>query len=110
THQTPEPLLRANQMYVEAFLLAEARRRPNITIRFGWQADKFDDDDSGVTVEAASTGDSVRETWRAQYLVGCAGGRSFVRRSLARRYNGFSKLDSPFYGGRMNATDLKAPT
>ena len=108
--QVPEPLLRANQMYVEAFLLAEARRRPNITVRFGWQADKFDDDESGVTVEAVSTGNSAREIWRAQYLVGCDGGRSFVRRSLALRYNGFSKLDSPFYGGRMNATYLKAPT
>jgi 2-polyprenyl-6-methoxyphenol hydroxylase-like FAD-dependent oxidoreductase len=97
-------------MYVEAFLLEEARRRPNITVRFGWQADKFDDDDSGVTVEAASTGDGARESWRAQYLIGCDGGRSFVRRSLALRYNGFAKLDSPFYGGRMNATYLKAPT
>ena len=37
TDQIPEPILRANQMYVEAFLLAEARRRPNITVRFGWQ-------------------------------------------------------------------------
>ena len=56
------------------------------------------------------TGNGARETWRAQYLVGCDGGRSSVRRSLALRYNGFSKLDSPFYGGRMNATYLKAPT
>ena len=110
TDQIPEPMLRANQMYVEAFLLAEARRRPNITVRFGWQADKLDDDADGVTVEAAPTGDGARETWRAQYLVGCDGGRSFVRRSLALRYNGFAKLDSPYYGGRMNATYLKAPT
>jgi 2-polyprenyl-6-methoxyphenol hydroxylase-like FAD-dependent oxidoreductase len=110
TDQIPEPILRANQMYVEAFLLAEARRRPNITIRFGWQADKLDDDADGVTVEAAPTGDGAPETWRARYLVGCDGGRSFVRRYLALRYNGFAKLDSPFYGGRMNATYLKAPT
>ena len=36
TDQIPEPLLRANQMYVEAFLLAHARTRANITVRFGW--------------------------------------------------------------------------
>ena len=48
--------------------------------------------------------------WRAQYLAGCDGGRSFVRRSLALRYNGFAKLDSPHYGGRMNATYFRAPT
>ena len=110
TDQIPEPILRANQMYVEAFLLAEARRRPNITVRFGWQADKLDDDADGVTVEAVPTGDGARETWRAQYLVGCDGGRSFVRRFLALRYHGLAKLDSPHYGGRMNATYLKAPT
>jgi len=110
TDQIPEPILRANQMYVEAFLLAEARRRPNITVRFGWRADKLDDDADGVTVEAAPTGDGAREIWRAHYLIGCDGGRSFVRRFLSLRYNGFAKLDSPYYGGRMNATYLKAPT
>jgi len=108
TDQVPEPILRANQMYVEAFLLTHARTRPNITIRFGWQADQFDDDADGVTVEAACGG--AREIWRAQYLVGCDGGRSFVRRSLALRYHGFATLDSPYYGGRMNATYLRAPT
>jgi 2-polyprenyl-6-methoxyphenol hydroxylase-like FAD-dependent oxidoreductase len=108
TDQVPEPLLRANQMYVEAFLLAHARTRPNITIRFGWQVDKFDDDAAGVTVEAQ--GGEPREIWRAQYLAGCDGGRSFVRRSLALRYNGFASLDSPYYGGRQNATYFRAPT
>ena len=110
TDQVPEPLLRANQMYVEAFLLEEARRRPNITVRFGWQGDKFEDDADGVTVEAQAIGGGARESWRAQYLIGCDGGRSFVRRSLALRYHGFAKLDSALYGGRMNATYLKAPT
>ena len=113
TDQIPEPILRANQMYVEAFLLAHARTRKNITVRFGWQVDKFDDDDKGVTVEAeavAGASKGARETWRAQYLVGCDGGRSFVRRSLALRYHGFAKLDAPHYGGRMIATHMRAPT
>ena len=108
TDQIPEPLLRANQMYVEEFLLEHARTRPNIAVQFGWQVDKFDDDADGVTVEATSGG--AREIWRAQYLAGCDGGRSFVRRSLALRYNGFAKLNSPHYGGRMNATYFRAPT
>jgi 2-polyprenyl-6-methoxyphenol hydroxylase-like FAD-dependent oxidoreductase len=108
TDQVPEPLLRANQMYVEMFLFDRMRESPNITIQFGWEADKFDDDADGVTVEA--TDGTARETWRARYLVGADGGRSFVRRSLALRYGGFGKLDSPHYGGRMNATYLRAPT
>jgi 2-polyprenyl-6-methoxyphenol hydroxylase-like FAD-dependent oxidoreductase len=108
TDQVPEPLLRANQMYIEMFMLEQVRSRPNITERFGWTADKFDDDTEGVTVEA--TDGSARQTWRAQYLVGADGGRSPVRRSLALRYGGFGSLDSPHYGGRMNATYLRAPT
>jgi 2-polyprenyl-6-methoxyphenol hydroxylase-like FAD-dependent oxidoreductase len=114
TDQVPEPILRANQMYVEAFLLAHARTRKNITVRFGWQVDKFDDDEQGANVEAEALAEGpqkgARETWRAQYLVGCDGGRSFVRRSLALRYKGFAKLDAPHYGGRMIATHMRAPT
>jgi 2-polyprenyl-6-methoxyphenol hydroxylase-like FAD-dependent oxidoreductase len=108
TDQIPEPLLRANQMYVETFLLQHARTRPNITIRFGWQVTGLQEDGAGVTVEAESAGG--RESWRAQYLAGCDGGRSFVRRSLALRYSGFASLDSQYYGGRQNATYFRAPT
>jgi len=103
-------LLRANQMDVEQFLLTHARTRPNINVRFGWQVIKFDDDQDGVTIEAEAADGGRREHWRAQYLVGCDGGRSFVRRSLALRYHGFAKLDSPHYGGRMIATHMRAPT
>jgi len=59
---------------------------------------------------AEPTNGGARQTWRAEYLAGCDGGRSFVRRSLALRYNGFASLDSPHYGGRQNATYFRAPT
>ena len=110
THQVPEPILRANQLYVEQFLLAETRKRPNITVRFGWTVDHFDDDADGVTVHAEAADGSGAETWRAQYLVGADGGRSSVRRALSLRYNGFAKLDTPHHGGRMVATHMRAPT
>src|SRR6478736_5250992 len=51
TDQIPEPLLRANQMYVEGFLLEHARTRPNVTVRFGWSVAAFQEDETGVTVE-----------------------------------------------------------
>ena len=38
TDQVPEPIHRANQMYVEKFLLQHAATRLNITLRFGWRA------------------------------------------------------------------------
>ena len=110
THQVPEPILRANQMYVEAFLLDHVRTRANITLRYGWEVDAIREDADGVTIEAEDAGGGKRETWRAQYLAGCDGGRSSVRRTLGVRYNGFASMDSAFYGGSMIASYVRAPT
>jgi 2-polyprenyl-6-methoxyphenol hydroxylase-like FAD-dependent oxidoreductase len=110
TDQVPEPILRANQMYVEAFLLGHARSRPNITLRFGHEVRSFRQDGSGVTLESQNLSGSESETWRAQYLVGCDGGRSFVRRSLGIQYEGYAQLEQAFFGGRMFSTYLRAPT
>jgi 2-polyprenyl-6-methoxyphenol hydroxylase-like FAD-dependent oxidoreductase len=110
THQVPEPILRANQLYVEQFLLKQARSRPNIDVRFGWTVDRFEDDEHGVTIHAEATNGKTRDSWRADYLVGADGARSSVRRSLALRYHGFAKLEAPHYGGRMIATHMRAPT
>ncbi|MBH8320580.1 FAD-dependent monooxygenase, partial [Pseudomonas aeruginosa] len=49
TDQVPEPLLRANQMYVERFLLEHLRTRPSIQLRFGWRVDDFQQDADGVS-------------------------------------------------------------
>ena len=78
-------MLRATQMYVEAFLLDEARRRDGITLRFGWEVTDFTQDAEGVTLSAQSVDGGGNERWRASYLIGCDGGRSFVRRTLGIR-------------------------
>lgn len=107
--QYPEPLLRANQMYVEAFLLDEARRRERITLRFGWEVTEFAQDTDGVTLHARAANGGSEERWRADYLIGCDGGRSFVRRSLGIRYAGEDTLQQAYFGGRMFASYLRAP-
>jgi 2-polyprenyl-6-methoxyphenol hydroxylase-like FAD-dependent oxidoreductase len=103
-------LLRANQMYVEAFLFSHARKRGNITMRFGWEVTAIAQDASGVTLTAEHAADGRKEEWRAQYLVGCDGGRSFVRRVLGIRYGGWDNLQQSYFGGRMFASYLRAPT
>jgi 2-polyprenyl-6-methoxyphenol hydroxylase-like FAD-dependent oxidoreductase len=109
TDQVPEPLHRANQMYVEKFLLEHAHRRPNIAIRFGWRVEQFADDGDGVTVTAVRERDGARETWRSGYLVGCDGGQGMVRRTLGIRYAGQS-LHQAYMGGRMFSTFVRVPT
>lgn len=108
--QYPEPLLRANQMYIEAFLLDYVRRRPNITLRFGWEVKSYMQDKEGVLLLAESVADGRSEGWRAEYLVGCDGGRSFVRRQLGIRYEGEDTLQQAYFGGRMFASHIRAPT
>ena len=112
TDQTPEPIHRANQMYVERLIFEQARRRPNITLRFGWEVERFEQDADGVTVRAvpAGGGAGASETWRASYLAGCDGGRSFVRRTLGIAYTGDETLKQAFFGGRMVSTHVRAPT
>jgi 2-polyprenyl-6-methoxyphenol hydroxylase-like FAD-dependent oxidoreductase len=110
TDQVPEPILRANQMYVEAFLLDHARTRPNITLRFGWQVDHLAMEADGAVVEAERSSDGARESWRVSYVVGCDGGHSFVRRMLGAHYRGFDALQQQYMGGRMIASHIRAPT
>jgi 2-polyprenyl-6-methoxyphenol hydroxylase-like FAD-dependent oxidoreductase len=109
TDQVPEPLHRANQMYVEKFLFEHVRTRPNITLRFGWRVEDFIDDSEGVTLNAIRERDGKRETWRSAYLAGCDGGQGLVRRTLGIRYSGES-LQQAYMGGRMFSTHVRVPT
>ena len=110
TDQVPEPLLRANQMYVERYLLEHARRRPNIILRFGWQVSGFSEDYSGVRTSAEHINGQKREEWRSRYLVGCDGGNSFVRRSLGIRYKGHDGLADTFLSGCMVSSYVSVPS
>ena len=109
TDQVPEPLHRANQMYVEKFLLEHVRTRPNIAVRFGWRVEDFSDDGEGITLNAVRERDGKRETWRSAYLAGCDGGQGMVRRSLGIHYSGES-LRQAYMGGRMFSTHVRVPT
>lgn len=108
--QVPEPVHRANQMYVEQVLLDEAASRPGITLKFGVQVTDICQDNEGVTLTTVDSNSEPHTSWRASYAVGCDGGRSFVRKTLGISYEGFENLQQAFFGGRMISTYLRAPT
>jgi 2-polyprenyl-6-methoxyphenol hydroxylase-like FAD-dependent oxidoreductase len=108
TDQIPEPMHRAAG--VEDYLLGHLRKRSNVELRFGWEADQFSQDADGVGLMARRVTDGQSEQWRAHYLVGCDGGHSAVRRSLGIRYSGYDRLEQAFLGGGMISTYLRAPT
>lgn len=110
THQMPEPLLRANQMYVERYMYNHLKERENINVRFGWHAVSFEQDESGVNVTLEdATHASRRELWRADYLIGCDGSHSFVRKTLGIGYQGTDTAIAGFLTGRMFSSHLRIP-
>ena len=109
TDQTPEPIHRANQMHVERYLFEYAARRPNIVMRFGWEVTDHKEDASGVTLTAVPATGGAPERWRVQYLAGCDGGRSLVRRQAGISYQGDPGIEQRYLGGRMFSTYVRAP-
>lgn len=109
TDQTPEPVHRANQMYVENFLYEHARTRPNITLRLGRRVTALRQNATRVEL-TAEPADGPAEHWTARYAVGCDGGRSFVRRTLGVHYDGDGALDQDVLGRRATAAHLRLPT
>lgn len=107
-HQVPEPIHRANQMYVEAILGEHVRTLPQVELRFGWRCVEVSE--AGEHVHARiEHAEGRAELLRCQHLVGCDGGRSLVRRSLGIRYGGEGALDQQFFGGTMISTHLRIP-
>ena len=89
TDQVPEPLYRANQMYVEAELFRHIKTRPQIDARYGWRCIAITEQGDGafrITIEEVTSG--RREELASTYLVGCDGGHSIVRRWLGIGYQG----------------------
>lgn len=109
TDQIPEPLFRANQMYVEAELFRHIQTLAPVTPRYGWRCIAITEqaDVVEVTIEEVATGRTER--LNCAYVVGCDGGRSFVRRWLGIAYSGDRPRDQIYGSGATVATHLRAP-
>ncbi len=82
-----EPYQIISQYTLEPLLKSVAESIPNLDVRFGHEFVSFAQDAGGVTAEVRKTnGEAI--SIRAQYLVGCDGGSSPVRRQLGFRMEG----------------------
>jgi len=100
---------RCSQMYIEDVLHDEAARHKSVSLNFGWRVTGFSEKDTHVEVAAERVSDGAKRIATAQYLVGCDGPRSTVRRGLDIRYEGESDVERPFMSGRQLSTYLRAP-
>lgn len=89
---TPEPQHRVNQMYLERILRERARDFPGLTVQRGTRLVSVDQRPDGVRAELESVETGQRRTVHADWLVGCDGTRSTVRRQLGLRYEGVDRI------------------
>lgn len=93
---TLEPPMRASQVVIEPVLKAKIDQNPLVDVRFGWMLDTFEQDDSGVNVTIAHSETGQKEIIRADFLAGCDGGGSRVRRLAGIELDGHPDLANVF--------------
>jgi 2-polyprenyl-6-methoxyphenol hydroxylase-like FAD-dependent oxidoreductase len=90
--QSREPAMRVSQVEIEPVLKAAAEASPGASVRFGWTFDDFEQDEAGVTATLRNTEDDRTERVRCDYLVGCDGGGSRVRKLLDIALDGVPRV------------------
>ncbi|MEE2523647.1 bifunctional 3-(3-hydroxy-phenyl)propionate/3-hydroxycinnamic acid hydroxylase [Pseudarthrobacter sp. J75] len=82
------------QPEVDKVLLEGLSRYPSVRVLFSHEVEEVEEDSDGVTaiarVRGASAGETVERSFRAQYLVGCEGGKSPTRKRLGVSFEGKS--------------------
>jgi 2-polyprenyl-6-methoxyphenol hydroxylase-like FAD-dependent oxidoreductase len=89
---TPEPQHRISQLYLEPILEDHARRTPGLTVERGCRLVELVQHEDHVEVVVESSGQ--RRTITAEFVVGCDGAHSAVRRQLGIRYQGVAALNT----------------
>ena len=85
--EAPEPhspmrLQVCSQMWFDPILQGFARTFPHVRLRYRTRLESFEASASGVTAEVVDVDNGQRERIEADYLVGCDGANSLLRRSL----------------------------
>jgi 2-polyprenyl-6-methoxyphenol hydroxylase-like FAD-dependent oxidoreductase len=100
---TPEPPHRINQIYLEPVLFAHAEATPGLRIVNRMRIDEFTQDVDGVRAQGVDLASGARTEFRCEYLVGCDGGRSAVRKAIGAKLSGTDVV------GRVQSTFFRAP-
>ena len=101
---SPEPPHRVSQIFLEEELKRRVDEVASIESRFGWRLDEFADRGDHVAALARQPDGDGELAIEADYLIGCDGANSLVRKSLGIEYEGESGIVRPMMGGPMYAT------
>jgi 2-polyprenyl-6-methoxyphenol hydroxylase-like FAD-dependent oxidoreductase len=100
---TPEPPQRINQIYMEPILFAHAEKTPGLRIVNRFHVDEFEQDENGVRGVGTNLDTSEQMAFECEYLIGCDGGRSAVRKKIGARFRGTDVV------ARVQSTYICAP-
>ena len=101
---TAEPPHRVNQIYLEPTLSAHAETIAGLTLLNRVEIHCFEQTPEGVTAQGTQLDDHQPITIRADFLVGCDGGRSMVRRAIGATLAGTAEVQ------RVQSTYIRAPS
>lgn len=76
------------QQKLEPILLDHAKSLPDLDLRHGHRFNSFEDRGDHVVVEAENVATGEKIQLRSEYLVGCDGGGSSIRKALGARFGG----------------------
>ena len=100
---TPEPPHRINQIYLEPVLFEHALATPGVRILTHTRIEDFSQDEDGVSAQGIDLSSGATVTFRCEYLIGCDGGRSGVRKKIGATLHGVEVVQ------RVQSTFLRAP-
>src|SRR5687767_2251421 len=86
-----EPYQLISQYTLEPLLKHEAERLPTVTVRFGCEFLSLSQDTNSATADVRTTDGAITQI-QAQFIVGCDGGASAVRKQLGIQLRGEGNL------------------
>jgi 3-(3-hydroxy-phenyl)propionate hydroxylase len=99
------PMINLQQYWIEHNLVEAAAAHPGlIDIRWGSELVGVEADDDGVSLTVRCAGAGAEHAMRADWLVACDGGQSFVRRSMGL------KLEGTAFEGKYVIVDITLPS
>ncbi|HUN41547.1 MAG TPA: FAD-dependent oxidoreductase [Acetobacteraceae bacterium] len=101
---TPEPPHRINQIFLEPVLVDHATHMPALTFRHRTKVLGFSQSDNGVLTEAEDLDSGERLLIDSDYMVGCDGGHSEIRRQIGAALTGDAVVQ------RTQSTYFRAPS
>ena len=104
TWPTAEPPHRINQIYMEPLLFAHAASMPNVTILNRTAFESFEDRDNEIVATVRNLDTSSTSRISADFLVGCDGARSVVRKAIDVTLAGTPVIQ------RVQSTYIRAPS